>query len=241
MEILQSGSNQKIGDVLNFNNTGTGGDGLIAKVSSIKGEFISSIKSDTLKYDDAVISKEDNDNLKVTPVNNHNLRNNDLVTISGLSSSFSNINGSYIIGVSSLTSSTISTITAGSATTEIYISNIPSSLKVGNKIGIGTEIMTILNLYDEPNILTVERGLVGLSHSVSTPLYVIPDSFTIQKSVDNLNSRVNQKVFFNPSKAVGFGDTAGGSITKSFSFGNTRTTRVIPNQAIYLEKIILKT
>jgi len=235
LQILQSGSNQKIGDVLNFNNTGTGGDGLIAKVSSIKGEFISSIKSDTLKYDDAVISKEDNDNLRITPVNNHNLRNNDLVTISGLSSSFSNINGSYIIGVSSLTSSAISTITAGSATTEIYISNIPSSLKVGNKIGIGTEIMTILNLYDEPNILTVERGLVGLSHSVSTPLYVIPDSFTIQKSVDNLNSRVNQKVFFNPTKAVGFGDTAGGSITKSFSFGNTRTTRVIPNQAIYLE------
>ena len=95
--------------------------------------------------------------------------------------------------------------------------------------------MTILNLYDEPNILTVERGLVGLSHSVSTPLYVIPDSFTIQKSVDSINSRVNQKVFFNPTKSVGFGDTTGGSITKSFSFGNTRTTRVIPNQAIYLE------
>ena len=235
LQILQSGSNQRIGDVLNFNNTGTGGDGLIAKVSSIKGEFISSIKSDTLKYNDAVISKEDNEILRITPVNNHNLRNNDLVTISGLSSSFSNINGSYIIGVSSLTSSNISTIAAGSATTEIYVSNIPSSVKVGNKIGIGTETMTILNLYDEPNILTVERGLVGLSHSVSTPLYVIPDSFTIQKSVDSINSRVNQKVFFNPTKSVGFGDTAGGSITKSFSFGNTRTTRVIPNQAIYLE------
>jgi len=237
IEVIESGTDQKVGDVLNFDNTGTGGDGLIAKVSSIKGEFISSITTDTLTYDNSVIVKESEDSLRIIPPNNHNLSNQDLVIISGLTSSLSSVNGSYIIGVTSLTSSTISTITAnaGAATTEIYISDISSNISIGNSVGIGSEIVKILNVYDEPNIITVQRGVPGISHSISTPLYIIPDSFTIQKSVDNFNSKRNQKVFFNPSKAVGFGTTAGGSSVISFSFGNTRSSRAIPNKGIYLE------
>ena len=45
IEIIEDGTNQKVGDILNFDNTGTGGDGLIAKVESIKGVSISSITS----------------------------------------------------------------------------------------------------------------------------------------------------------------------------------------------------
>ena len=37
LEVVEGGTNQKVGDILNFNNDGTDGDGLIAKVESIKG------------------------------------------------------------------------------------------------------------------------------------------------------------------------------------------------------------
>ena len=51
-----------------------------------------------------------NDNLRITTPNSHNLVNGDLVVLSGLTSSLSHVNGSYIIGVSSIVSSTISPI-----------------------------------------------------------------------------------------------------------------------------------
>ena len=50
IQIIEDGTNQKVGDILNFDNTATGGDGLIAKVESIKGVSISNIPSDTSTY-----------------------------------------------------------------------------------------------------------------------------------------------------------------------------------------------
>ena len=94
---------RRVGDILNFDNMELMVMDLIAKVASIKGESISSITSNTLKYNESVITKEDNDTLRITPPNNHNLRNGDLVVISGLTSSLSDVNGSYIAGVSSIT------------------------------------------------------------------------------------------------------------------------------------------
>ena len=236
LEIIESGTNQKVGDVLNFDNTGTGGDGLIAKVASIQGVSISSITSNTLSYNQSVITKENDNTLRITPTNNHNLINGDLVVISGLTSSLSDVNGSYIIGISSIISTPSSPIAAtGAGTTEIY-TDIASQVSVGNSIRVGNETLRVLNTYDEPNIITVERGNAGLAHTVTSPLYVIPDSFTIEKSVDKFNSKVNKKVFFNPMKAVGFGTTASGqSRSISFSFGETRRTRTIPTKGIYLE------
>ncbi len=236
IQIIEDGTNQKVGDILNFDNTGTGGDGLIAKVDSIKGVSISSITSNISTFNQSTITKEDNDNLRITTPNSHNLVNGDLVVLSGLTSSLSHVNGSYIIGVSSIVSSTISPIisNAGAATTEIY-SDIARNVKVGDKIRAGIETLTVLNTYDQPNIITVERSNTGLSHTATTPLYIVPDSFTIEKSVDNFDSNVNQRLFYNPIKSVGFGTTAGQSRLVEFSFGETKITRTIPFKGIYLE------
>ena len=239
VEIIEDGTNQKVGDVFNFNNTGTNGDGLIVKVESIKGESINSITSFSLSYNQSAITKKDNNTLKITTPDSHDLTNGDLVVISGLTSSLSHVNGSYIIGISSIVSSAISPIisNAGAATTEIY-TDIATDVKVGDKIRAGNETLTVLNTYDQPNIITVQRGNTGLSHTATTPIYVIPDSFTIKKSANNFNSTVNQKVFFNPIKSVGFvgaAATAGRSREIVFTFGETRITRTIPAKGIYLE------
>ena len=238
IQIIEDGTNQKVGDIFNFDNTGTDGDGLIVKVASIKGESISSITSFSLSYNQSVITKEDNDNLRITTPDSHALTNGNLVILSGLSSSLSHVNGSYVIGVSSIVSSVISPISnTGTATTEIY-SDIATDVTVGDKIRVGNETLTVLNTYDQPNIITVQRGNASLAHTATTPLYVIPDSFTIKKSVDNFNSNVNQKVFFNPIKSVAFvGAAATGSRSREieFAFGETRITRTIPAKGIYLE------
>ena len=55
LEVVESGTNQKVGDIINFDNSGTDGDGLIARVESIKGVSISSITSNTLEYNLSLI------------------------------------------------------------------------------------------------------------------------------------------------------------------------------------------
>ena len=64
---------------------------------------------------------------------------------------------------------------------------------------------------------------------------MVPDSFTIKKSVNKIKSTVNQQQYFNPLKAVGYGTTTGKSITRTFRFGATNITRNIPVKGIYLE------
>ena len=237
IEIIEGGTNQKVGDILNFNNDGTEGDGIIAKVDSIKGEPITSIVTDVLKYNDAVITKEDNDTLRITPTNNHNLSNGDLAVISGLTSSLSDINGSYIVGVTTVTGTlqvAIAATNTSSTTMEIY-TDLASKVKVGNSLVANNETFKVLNTYDKPNIITVERNSDSTNHGISTSIYVVPDSFTIKKSVDKIKSTVNQKQYFNPQKAVGFGANTGKSVTKTFRFGATTITRNIPVKGIYLE------
>ena len=70
---------------------------------------------------------------------------------------------------------------------------------------LDTETLKILNIYAGDKILTVQRSLPAIAHTASTPLHIIPDSFTINKSIPDFNSKVNDKFFFNPSKTIGFG------------------------------------
>ena len=239
LDIIESGTNQKVGDILNFDSKGTEGDGLVAKVKSIKGESITNIVTDVLKYNDAVITKQDNDTLRITPSNNHNLANGDLVVISGLTTSLSNINDSYIAGVSSVTGTLQVAIaaqtSAGSTTIEMY-TDLASKVDAGNTLIANNETFKVLNTYSQPNIITVQRGLdANISHGISTSIYVVPDSFTIKKSVNKIKSTVNQQQYFNPLKAVGYGTTTGKSITRTFKFGATTITRNIPVKGIYIE------
>jgi len=235
LQIINGGTNHKVGEVLDFDSTDTEGGGIISRVKSVKGVGINSVTSDVLTYNNSVITKLDNKTLKITPPDNHNLNNKDQVIISGLTSSLTAVNSTYTVGVSSLTAVSISTISAGTATTEIYISKLPENVSVGNSIGIGTETLKILNIYAGDKILTVQRSLPAIAHTASTPLYIIPDSFTINKSIPDFNSKVNDKFFFNPTKTVGFGTVAGITTSVTYGFGDESRTNNIPQQGIYLE------
>ena len=115
----------------------------------------------------------------------HNLRDR-YVTISDLVVLY-RINKNFQIDTSfysNLTSPIVgSDASYGAATTEIYVSQIPSSVSVGSSVGIGSETLQVLNIFPNLNILRV-RGLVGTSHTATTKVAYIPDSFTISADVD---------------------------------------------------------
>ena len=158
----------------------------------------------------------------------------------------SSLNGSYKIGITTSASKTISTITSSPVagfTTEIFVSSIPSSISVGSSIGIGTETLKILNIYDNLNILTVQRGTLayGTVHNRGTQVNYLPDSFTFNKNISFFDSIVNKKVFFNPDQTVGLGTDDGTENTLSFSFAGSNVTRNVPTKQIHLENHPFKT
>jgi hypothetical protein len=106
---------------------------------------------------------------------------------------------------------------------------------VGSSIKIGSETLSVLEVYKNLNILKVERGSTGVSHTATTQINFIPDSFTISQKIDYFESNVNNKVFFNPKQSVGVGTTPGITNTITFEFGDSNITRNVPTQGIYIE------
>jgi hypothetical protein len=235
--IINFGSNYKVNDVLNFDNTDTKGGGLIAKVSSIQGKDIVNLNTSVQSYTNAVFTWNNDREIKVTILPNHTLSNNDYVIISGFSTSLSKLNNFYQIGVSSYYSNVLNNIPASIAgvSTEIYLTQLPPSVSVGSSIGIGTETLSVLEVFRNLNILKVKRGLAGIAHTATTQINFIPDSFTISQNIDYFDSKVNNKVYFNPKQSVGVGTVAGITKSVTLQLGDSTITRNIPTQGIYIE------
>lgn len=240
IEIENSGSNYKVGDKLTFDNTDTSGSGLDVSVASIKGKSIVELNTNSTEELNSIFTWESSSKIKVSILPKHNLLNLDYVTISGFSTNLSSLNGTHQITVPSYANgrclSTITSTSSAGFTTEIYVSPIPDQVSVGSSIDIGTETLKVLEVFKNQNILRIERGLTGVSHTVGTAVTFSPDSFIISKSVDKFDSNVNDKVFFNPKESVGVGTISGVGYSTSFTFGEISTvTRSIPTKGIYIE------
>ena len=239
IEIENSGSNYKVGDKLTFDDSDTSGSGLDVSINSIKGKSVLELNLNITEYLNSIFTWESNSKVKVSILPKHDLLNLDYVTISGFSTNLSSLNGTHQITVPSYSNGRcISTIASASVgfTTEIYVSPIPDQVSVGSSINIGTETLKVLEVFKNQNILRIERGLAGVSHTVGTAVTFSPDSFTISKSVDKFDSRVNDKAFFNPRESIGVGTISGVGYSTSFTFGDiSNITRSIPTKGIYIE------
>lgn len=236
-DILNSGENYKVGELLEFDNTNTSGGGLLSKVSSIKGKDIVNINTSTQQYSNAIFTWKNALEVNVSILPNHNLTNNDTVIISGFSTNLSKLNGYYKVGFTSYYSNVLETIPSSTVgvTTEIYASQIPENISIGSSIAINNEILSVIQVFKNLNILRVKRGLTGVSHTATSPINFIPNSFTISKNIDYFDSKLNDKVYFNPVESVGIGTTTGITNSVTFKFGDSNITRSIPTKGIYIE------
>ena len=235
--ITNSGTNYKIDDVLNFEDENTSGGGIITRVSSIDGKDIVEINTSIQTYQSSIFTWKNSKEIEVSILPYHTLLNNDYVVVSGLSTNLSKLNRSYRIGVSSYYSNVAQDIPASTVgvVTEVYISQLPETVSIGSSITIGGETLSILEVFKNLNILKVERGSTGVSHTATTQINFIPDSFTISQNIDYFESDVNDNVYFNPTKSVGVGTISGITNSIVVSFGSSTITRVIPTQGIYIE------
>jgi len=249
IEIINPGTNYNVGDELVFDNTKTEGGGAIAKVSLVGGKTIENIQQNIVNYDQSVVTWEDNTTLRITTPSEHNFSSGDYVSISGIATVIPSppilkLEGAYKkITVDQPVVLTLEDeivaspeSPAGYATTEIFVSNISEKLSPDTELLIGDETLTILNIFPNENALRVQRGNPSETHSVGASLTAKNYDFTIKENFESFDSKLNNKVYFNPHESVGLGTTAGETYSVTLGFGTSRTiSRSILSGSIYLE------
>jgi hypothetical protein len=257
-DIIQSGEGYRINDTLEFNNEGTNGGGLSAYVSSIEGKKINNVETSIEYYPDTIFTWK-NDNTVIVKTNkSHSLLENDTVKISGINSERLNnlLGGNNRVFVTQETTTLLSNVPTNpilldNNAIDIYVSKIPSTISVGDSVGIGTitEIVSVLNVFRDQNVLRVNRGsVIGTPHNIGDPVILLPSKFEIKKNSEKFESRLNDVIHFNPVESIGVGTTPGTSSSANFTIGLSSQIISIPTQSIYLpnhpfehaQKVILR-
>ena len=234
-KIIDSGESYKVNDSLNFDSSETEGSGLIAKVSELEGKEIIDIRNiSTEEYENAVVTRLSDNQVKVNIIPSHDLLDGDYVTLSGFTT-VTQLNNLFEIGITTYKSILIDTVTtsSGIGSTEISVSFIPPEVSVGSSVKIKTDTLQVLNISRNSNLLRVQGSRVG--YSTGDIVEYVPDSFTISVNTPIFDSKINDRVYFNPTESVGVGTTAGISTAVSVYYGGITEIRQIPTQSIFIE------
>jgi len=237
LSVLSGGSDYAVGEALTFDNGNTGGSGVSAVVGSIKGKGVVEISTTAEVYNNSLVLRKNPNQIEIKVDPYHDLLDGDVVEITGVSTtSIGKLSGSHKVGVTSVFSSLIfdvsSNATAG-VVTDIYISPFPSNISIGSTLGIGTETLSVLNVFDDESILRVSRG-VSAGHTASTQVDFYNNKFTIDLDNSYFNSRSNDKVYFNPSVSVSSGLDTGTFNSVQYQLGVNAETVSVETQSIYI-------
>ena len=244
LNVINAGSDYKVGESLKFDNTDTNGGGISADIKSVTGQSILDCDVTIDEYTNSILTWKNDKTVTVKVSPSHTVLDGHKVVISGISTDIPKLNRSHIVGVTSekarLALELEANNTAGFVT-DLYVSTMPSRVAVGATLGIGTETLTVLGTYPSNKVIRVLRGLTGTAHSAFTSVSFLPDTFSIPISVPYFESSENYKTHFNPTQAVGIGTTLGASSTKKYQIGNRQFDVDVPYQSIYLPGHALKT
>jgi hypothetical protein len=256
IDIISGGSGYKIGDKLSFDNNDTGGYNASAEVERIFGKSVNSISVATTSISNVEFyPSAPQGNFVAFCQDPHNFTNTDLISVSGLNTSSSLIEGSYRIGISTNTFSLTAAVGTTGATGIVTYFSLSGDLnpftgiiRENDVLGIGTEQIKVLNVDTRASRIRVRRainGTVGSAHSTTTVLYERSRKFTINAGFSSeFNYKVNREIYFNPVDAVGLGTTSGIGIGVTLIFSNPGTgiTQIfIPTKSIYISNHQLNT
>jgi hypothetical protein len=256
IDIISGGSGYKIGDKLSFDNNDTSGYNASAEVERIFGKSVNSISVATTSISNVEFyPSAPQGNFVVFCQDPHNFTNTDLISVSGLNTSSSLIEGSYRIGISTNTFSLTAGVGTTGATGIVTYFSVAGELnpftgviRENDVLGIGTEQIKVLNIDTRASRIRVRRainGTVGSAHSVTDVLYERSRKFTINAGFSSeFDYKVNREIYFNPIDAVGLGTTSGIGIGVTLIFSNPGTgiTQIfIPTKSIYISNHKLNT
>ena len=227
--IVTGGSNYQLNDTVVFDNSGTNGKNARAYVSSLKGKQIQTVSVSSTIFYGVEFTPSVNGSFLGLSTEIHSFDNGDIVNVTGLSSYFKGLDGSYIVGVRSdnfvlnLGLSTANTNDVDYA----YVGgnlNFPS-IRPNDILTVDSEKVRVLNIDSISKRIRIQRGVEGTTpvpHSNSKPLYENPKKFTI--NVGSLTTtrtfNINTVLYFDPAESVGLGTVLGTGIGNTITFSN---------------------
>ena len=246
--ILTGGANYNVSDRLIFDNSGTSGSNAAAKVRKVYGKSVLSVSVATTSFNLVEFATLNGIGQIIGfTTSPHNLRNQEIVNVSGLNTSFSKIEGSYSIGIRTdnfVTTLGIGTVGVTGLTTYFYLSGILDFpyIRENDILGIGTqEKVKVLNVEQSSGRIRVLReynSTVSSAYTATTVLYEDPRKFTINTGFrSDYSYSTNTELYFDPSESVGIGTTTavGTGTTITFSLPGVGVTQVfVPSRAIYI-------
>ena len=235
-DIHEAGEGYKVGDISSFDNTGTNGGGISAFVDSVTGKTVDNLSTTIEDYQNAKLIWNQSGQISVHTNQPHTLLDNDTVIISGISTFIVKLNGEHVIGVSSERTKLITdtpAITAAGIVTDMFISTIPN-ISVGSTIGIGTARLSILNIFPDRKVIRAITEHTAGIHTSSSDVVEISDKFTIPLTTPYFESKLDDKIFFNPTQELGIGTVSGQSGISTIVIGNIPIPTSIPNQSIFI-------
>lgn len=217
VRIISGGQNYKVGDRIVFNNDGTSGSGADAEVSYIFGKNISSVGYSVTTFDgtEFIYSQENVTGITSVP---HKFSNGDIIKVSGISTyAFKSFEGSYRIGVSSITTTLEvgigSTVVTG-MTTDISLleKSFTDRIKINDIIGINSERFLVLDTdkaTGKYRVLRQYNSTPGLVHAANSGVSLDSRRFTYIVSGLSTNNPLseNKTKYFDPQLTVGVGTT----------------------------------
>ena len=238
INIINRGDNYEVGDSAVFDNTGTNGGGLSVSVNSVTGKEVTSINTTVDTFENTVFVWKNPNTVSAYISTAPSLNDNDNIIISGLSTtSIKGLSGSHAIGIQTASTVVYKEIPNSSTTgivTDIYVTNIPSSISAGSSIGIGTEKLLVLNTFNSNNIIRVKRGISSGVHTVSTKLSLTPSFFDISLDTEYFDSQVDDLIYFNPHESIGVGTVVGLGTTVTSTLGDLTNIVSVPTHNIFL-------
>ena len=246
--IITGGSSYKVNDRILFNNEGTNGTDAQGRVERVSGVDVNYATYDTTSLDNIEFGNITSLNQFIgfstesIPFNTA-----DLVTISGLSTTFSGYSGVANVRLGIRTDNFVLTLGVGSTgvtglTTYFYVSgdlNYPT-IRENDILGIGTENVRVLNIDTKSRRVRVRReydGIsCGLAHTNGAILFEDPRKFRINVgSLKTTNAlQINKEYYFYPQEVVGVGTVGTGSTITFSNPGVGVTQKFIPTKQIYL-------
>lgn len=246
--IITGGNFYKVNDRILINNEGTSGTDAQGRVERVSGVDVNYINFETTGLDNIEFGNIQNLNQFIgfstqsIPFNTA-----DIVTISGLSTTFNSYSGVTNTRLGIRTDNFVLTLGVGTTgvtglTTYFYVSgdlNYPT-IRENDILGIGTENIRVLNIDDRARRIRVRReydGIsCGLAHTNGSILLEDPRKFRINvgtlKTTNALE--INKEYYFYPQEVVGVGTVGVGSTITFSNPGVGVTQMFVPTKQIYL-------
>jgi hypothetical protein len=207
--IYNSGQDYNPGDNLIFDDSLSGGTGLSAVVSKVKGKEISNIQIGVSTFSGVTFITNGTRIKGITGIP-HNLITNDEILVTSISSSpYSYIQGFKKITVNQKTVSLINDVqnqsTTG-ATTYINVNDI-SGFEVDDLIKIDTETLKVIDISSSESKLFVNRyeNYTGIHTAGIASVVLLPNIFTFNAPQYDDSIIENKTKYFNPSNTIGIG------------------------------------